>query len=73
MDAAIAFCIIINHDYIEHLNQRRPEALIILAFHAVILHWNRNMWTFGDGGQYLIRAITSHLGAYWACWLCWPN
>ncbi|KAH7014749.1 hypothetical protein EDB80DRAFT_706405 [Ilyonectria destructans] len=72
-DAAITFCIIVNDDYIEHLKQRRPEALIILAFYGVILHWNRNIWIFGDGGQYLIQAITSHLGAYWARWLCWPN
>lgn len=59
--------------YVELLEQRRPEALIILAYYGVLLHRARNYWAVSDAGEYLIRAITRHLGAYWADWLKWPN
>ncbi|KAH7118519.1 hypothetical protein B0J13DRAFT_513515 [Dactylonectria estremocensis] len=67
------FCITVNEEYIEYLKQRRPEALVILAFYATMLHWSRNFWVFGDGGQYLIQAITAYLGSHWERWLAWPN
>lgn len=59
--------------YVELLNQRRPEALVILAYYAVLLHRERTYWSIGGTGSYLIRSITSHLGEYWAEWLEWPN
>lgn len=73
IDAAITFCLDVDDDYFNLLKQRQPEALVILAFFAVLLHWNQSMWIVGDGGQYLIRSITSHLGLHWAEWLQWPN
>ncbi|KAF4487961.1 Upc2 [Fusarium agapanthi] len=72
-DAAIAFCVDIDDEYLELLKKRQPEALVILAFFAVLLHWNKSTWIIGDGGQYLIQSITSHLGLHWAEWLQWPN
>ncbi|KAF5709232.1 hypothetical protein FGLOB1_6007 [Fusarium globosum] len=72
-DAAIAFCLDVDDEYLELLKKRQPEALVILAFFAVLLHWNRSTWIFGDGGQYLIQSITAHLGLHWAEWLQWPN
>ena len=73
LDAAIAFCLDVDDEYLYLLKQRQPEALVILAFFAVLLHWNRSTWIIGDGGQYLIQSITSHLGSHWAEWLQWPN
>ncbi|CVL02503.1 uncharacterized protein FMAN_00025 [Fusarium mangiferae] len=72
-DAAIAFCLDVDDEYLELLKKRQPEALVILAFFAVLLHWNGSTWIFGDGGQYLIQSITAHLGLHWAEWLQWPN
>lgn len=71
-DAALMFCVTLNEEYIDLLSQRQPEALVILAFYAVLLHWNRDAWVLGDGGEYLIKAIAAHLGAHWASWLHWP-
>jgi hypothetical protein len=59
--------------YVELLEQRRPEALVILAYYGVLLHRARDHWAIGDAGSYLVRSITKHLGAYWAEWLRWPN
>lgn len=73
LDAVIAFCLRVDDEYIHLLKQRHPEALVVLAFFAVLLHWNRTAWVIGDGGQYLIQSITHHLGSHWAEWLRWPN
>ncbi|KAK0615576.1 hypothetical protein B0T17DRAFT_619213 [Bombardia bombarda] len=59
--------------YIDLLHQRWPEALVILAYYAVLLHRARSYWAAGDAGAFLIRSITAHLGGYWAEWLRWPN
>jgi hypothetical protein len=63
----------IPSDYISLLSQRRPEAMVILAYYAVLLHHARDYWVVGDAGKFLIRSISEHLGAYWAEWLVWPN
>ncbi|KAM5352939.1 hypothetical protein ACJ41O_005661 [Fusarium nematophilum] len=72
-EAPIAFCITVNDEYVGFLKQRQPEALVILAYYAVMLYRCRDFWIFGDGGEYLIRSISAHLGAHGADWLAWPN
>ena len=59
--------------YVGLLNQRRPEAMVILAYYAVLLHHDRERWAIGDTGAYLVRSITGYLGEGWARWLEWPN
>jgi hypothetical protein len=73
IDATIAFCLDVDDEYLELLERRQPEALVIFAHFAVLLHWNRDSWIIGDGGQYLIQSITNHVGRHWAEWLHWPN
>lgn len=63
----------VTHDYISLLRQRRPEALAVLAYYAVLLHYARNYWAIGDSGYFLIHSISRHLGDYWADWLAWPK
>ncbi|KAI2936203.1 transcriptional regulator family: Fungal Specific TF [Aspergillus niger] len=65
--------VIVSPEYAEHLAMQRPEALVILAHYAVILHWHRHFWLFGDGGRFLIESINRYLGPSWAEWLEWPN
>lgn len=63
----------VSQEYISLLRQRRPEALVVLAHYAVLLHYAREFWAVGSSGKFLIRSITGHLGVYWADWLAWPN
>ncbi|KAI4232464.1 MAG: hypothetical protein LQ349_004987 [Xanthoria aureola] len=62
----------LTDEYTSLLNQRRPEALIILAYYGVILHFYRDAWCIGDSGACMIRAIDAQLGSYWSQWLQWP-
>jgi hypothetical protein len=59
--------------YVELLAERRPEALVVLAYYGVLMHRAREYWPLGGAGRYLVRSITAHLGSYWAEWLEWPN
>ncbi|KFX93673.1 hypothetical protein V490_04742 [Pseudogymnoascus sp. VKM F-3557] len=68
-----AWPIQISSEYVELLKQRRPEALAILAYYAVMLHSHRDAWLVGGAGRYLIESITGYLGTYWENWLAWPN
>ncbi|KAJ9612080.1 hypothetical protein H2200_003675 [Cladophialophora chaetospira] len=68
----LAWPIQLPEAYQEHLDQRRPEALVILAYFAVVLIFYKNCWIVGDSGQFLIKAIASHLGPHWAQWMKWP-
>lgn len=63
----------VSADYIQSLNQRRPEALVILAHYGVLLHRGAENWYVGDMGQRIIRLINHHLGPVWADWLEWPG
>lgn len=68
----IAWPVQLPEEYVVLLNQRRPEALIILAYYGVFLHSYRNAWAIGDSGAALVKAISAQLGSYWSHWLLWP-
>ncbi|KAI0871606.1 hypothetical protein GGS24DRAFT_470868 [Hypoxylon argillaceum] len=71
--SASAWPIIIPAAFLDLLRQRRPEALVILAHYAVLMHLSRDFWVFGDGGRLIVGSISSHLGTFWERWLAWPN
>ncbi|KAF2148579.1 hypothetical protein K461DRAFT_324885 [Myriangium duriaei CBS 260.36] len=55
------------------LEERRPEALVLLAWFAVILHQHRKSWIIRDGGRYIFDLIEVHLGSRWEKWIAWPK
>lgn len=63
----------VPYEYLTDLRQRRPEAIVILAHYAVLLHQARHYWAVGEAGSFLIQEIGSYLGDYWADWLAWPQ
>ncbi|KAL4897139.1 hypothetical protein BDV59DRAFT_85179 [Aspergillus ambiguus] len=67
-----AWPVLVGMDYIDLLRRRRPEALVILAHYAVLIHDCRELWVFGDGGRFLIDSISRYLGVEWEEWLAWP-
>jgi len=60
-------------EYVELLRQRCPEALLILAHWAVLLHYGREFWLFNDAGRFLVESISGYLGSYWDEWMEWPK
>jgi hypothetical protein len=60
-------------EFTSMLAKKRPEALVVLAYYAVLLYHGRKLWQCGDGGAYIFGLISSHLGPRWTAWLCLPH
>ncbi|KAI9369851.1 hypothetical protein BJX61DRAFT_545193 [Aspergillus egyptiacus] len=73
INGVMTWPILVELDYSELLKERRPEALVILAHFAVLLHRFRDSWLFGDSGRFVIEQVTRYLGEEWEEWLAWPN
>ncbi|KAH8431800.1 uncharacterized protein LDX57_009451 [Aspergillus melleus] len=69
----ISWPALIPSEYIDALALGRPEAVVILAHYAALLHYQRSLWVFGDSGRFIIQSINAFLGPSWAEWLVWPN
>ena len=63
----------LSGEFTDLLSMRKPEALIILAHYAVLLHHRRRVWLVGNVGGILIQEISKFLGTFWKSWLDWPN
>lgn len=51
------------------LSWLRPEALVVLAHYAEILHYARELWQIRDAGKYILGLILDHLDGTWPQWL----
>ncbi|SCO92611.1 uncharacterized protein FRV6_16739 [Fusarium oxysporum] len=63
----------VSPEFVGLLEKRKPEALLVLANFAVLLHWCRHHWIFGQVGYCLLESIVSGLGQEWDRWLHWPR
>jgi len=68
-----SWLVLVPKEYVELLSARRPEALVILSYYAVNLHYRKGFWAINDAGRFLIEGISSHLGRHWDQWLAWPR
>jgi hypothetical protein len=65
--------IIVAHQFNTLIAQRRPEALVILAYFTLLLHRGRTMWQCQDAGRYIFGLIAQFLGTEWDAWLALPR
>lgn len=70
--AIIAFPVHVGTEFVRILNQPNPEALVILAFYAVLLNWCRDAWIIEDADCFMIQAIADRLQGHWSQWLIFP-
>lgn len=70
--AVTSWPVMVPIEYVDALDTRRPEALVILAHYAALLHLYRQLWIFGDGGRFLVESICGSMGVEWEDWLEWP-
>ena len=67
-----AWLVTASEGYTNLLKQRRPEALIALAYFAVLLFRRRQNWAVASAGQILLQHIRNYLGSTWEEHLDWP-
>ena len=64
--------VVLPSEFADVLRDRRPEALVILAYYGVLLHRARRYWICGGNGAVLVRAIARQLGPEWGPVMRWP-
>jgi hypothetical protein len=69
----LAWTILAPKEFTDLLAAHRPEALVILAYYAILLHHARAMWQVGNAGMYLLDLIVDFLGPTWHRWLEYPR
>lgn len=73
ISAIFAWPVLVENEFTDLLEQRRPEALVVLAHFAVLLHWHREIWVFGAGGRSVVECVSGYLGSAWGSWLEWAG
>ena len=74
-EVSIAFLwpVMIPQEYITMLNEKRPEALVILAYYCVILHHLDDYWWMRGWAMHIISNIHRELEDRWLYFLQWPS
>ncbi|KAK4213563.1 hypothetical protein QBC37DRAFT_440750 [Rhypophila decipiens] len=67
-----AFTMLSPQEYSTMLQHKRPEALVILAYYALLLHYGRHMWQVGDSGRVILGMVSTYLGEEWRMWIGGP-
>lgn len=65
----LAWPALIPDSFIVLIEQRRPEALVVLAHYATLLGSRGDLWIFASSGTLLAQLISKHLGSFWGDWL----
>lgn len=73
MPQVIAWLVLVPPEFVDCLRRGRPEALVILAYYAVLLYRGRGIWMLGGGGRFLIESICAGLDPNWQTWLDFPR
>jgi hypothetical protein len=58
--------------YMQLLQERRPEALVILAYYSVLLHQVPDCWYFRGLAQRLLISTYECLSPDYRIWIKWP-
>ncbi|PSN59750.1 putative C6 finger domain protein [Corynespora cassiicola Philippines] len=59
--------------YTDLLTAKRPEALGILGYYSLLLHYGRGLWQVKDAGKYMMHAIVETLDLAWLRWIEYPR
>ena len=62
----------VSQRFIEIMQERRPEALVILAHYCVLLKKVDSCWWLAGVGNRMLAAIYQALEQAWRPWIEWP-
>lgn len=60
----------IHRPLVQMIEEGRPEALAVLAYYFLALHYCREVWMMQGAGQHLLTLLVDHFrGGEWAAWV----
>ncbi|KAJ4016325.1 hypothetical protein NW752_003447 [Fusarium irregulare] len=54
------------------IKKRKPEALVLLSYYGLLLHYGKTLWQVKNAGELLVKHIQEYLGREWLIWLEYP-
>ncbi|KAK4166403.1 acyl-CoA N-acyltransferase [Cladorrhinum sp. PSN259] len=63
------WAVVIPQPLVGMIETGRGEALAILAYYFLALHYCRRAWLTGDSGEFLLRGLVRYLGPEWEGWV----
>jgi hypothetical protein len=63
----------LGRTFVRMLETRRPEALAVLAYYFLAMHYCRGVWMMGRAGQHFLTLLADHFrGGEWYPWVETP-
>jgi hypothetical protein len=72
LSSVMAWFSMISEEYLKMLEDKVPEALLIVAYYCVALKKAENMWWLRGKGENLLNTVLAELGPGWERWTAWP-
>jgi hypothetical protein len=72
LSSVMAWFGMISEDYLALLEQKIPEALLVVVFYCVALKKAEHMWWLRGKGENLLRTVLAELGPGWERYTAWP-
>lgn len=69
---AFSWGLYVPDQFFDMLRQRRPEAVVVMGWYAVLLHYAREHWVIGNAAGFVLRSVLRFVGPEWTEWLQWP-
>ena len=70
--ASLSWPIRVPEAYIQMVNRRQPEALILLAHYCLLLNKMEKVWWMSGMSRHLLQTIHKTIGKEWESWITWP-
>ncbi|KAK3187367.1 hypothetical protein K4F52_003999 [Lecanicillium sp. MT-2017a] len=67
-----SWTMLVRPEFTALLTVKTPQALVVLAYYALLLYNGREMWQVGNAGTYMLESIEQHLGPEWDYWIQYP-
>jgi len=71
LSAVMSWFSMISDDFIKMLEEKVPEALLIVVYYCVALKRAEHMWWVSEKGENLLRTVLAELGGGWERWTAW--
>lgn len=68
-----SWTMLVPQEFTRLVADRRPEAIVVLAYYAMLLYHGRFMWQVQDAGAYIMGLIVDYLPPEWHPWLEHPR
>lgn len=74
-EVSLAFLwpVMIPQHFLDMIHDRKPEALVLLAFYCTILHHLNDYWWLSGWGRHIVENIRAELNDSLRDWVDWPS